>query len=450
MENNDKIFDAFKRNLENKINENIESNYNLDNNYSPLSKITKLSNFSFLSKFLISLGVTVLLVTSAFLFIPVFDKILLEKYIKIVNFATGNYAANDDLDYLNFKDIVYLELSDSELKNIGIIKSNDTVFLETESLYYPDSIRANIRFRDDEKLDSLERQTQLLNYSHNENLRYSKKGYDTNDVILLKRKYEISHYLFNSYLLQYNGWANNVYNKYAPVAIHTDGSCYLGSSTKCISTNTESPIISDFKESVDTIARNFSYFSKPRSIKTLALLSKMIPVKITMYNHNPSKPKKTRFPIIKTEVVLWFIPTEEFLNALPERYGLRIRNELQIIEKIENGEITTKQACKELGNEKSVFGICMNFHDNLEITSIYPSPGREDTRVKFINNKEQLLTAKIYNYNATEINTIVEKKQFSTGEHILWIDLSKFAPGFYIVVIIDEEGNTISSKFMKE
>jgi hypothetical protein len=431
-------------------------------NYEPSTKIGKIKGLSLLSKILISALVSfTIILTSIYFLLPVEYIQLAKSLLESEGQSLKESKIDKDSIYYNIKDLVFLELSDIELEKIGIIKKNDSIIFETEYLYQP-------QFKDSAKIQNIT----YLGKNDLGNNRYIlspkckfktrkivKMGYDTNQIQLVKNQSIITYYRFKTNTIKYEGWDNSKFNKFAPVSIHyhsfSDSKKVITYRESHIWNEIYSPILKGYEAALDTMGSYMENSSDVVSINKLGTLSKLIPIKITIYNKNKkmSSEKTTTiddFLIEKTEVILWYVPTEEFLNALPERYGLKVRNELQIIDKIEKGEISTKQACKELGDEESILGICLNYHKNLEIKSIYPSPGREDTHIKFENGKEQKLSVYLFDMSGKEVKCVADKKLFSQGEYNLWVDLSNINPGIYIAVIIDEEGNSISSKLIKE
>jgi hypothetical protein len=282
------------------------------------------------------------------------------------------------------------------------------------------------------------------------NKRMERKGYDTNNVQLIKSKYNISFYSFDSYTMHYQGWEHDKFSSFSPISIQSFCSSKARFKSSYLATMNSSPIVKEYESGLDTITKNFSTLSSKKSINSMGVISRLIPVKIKIYNKSGYKPVNKKYTIVESEIILWYVPTNEFINALPERYSSRLRNELEIIEKIEKGEIKKEEACKELQESESILGLCPVHHENLEIKSIYPSPGREDTHLKFSNGKEQKLSIYLFDMTGKEVKCIADKKLFLVGEHNLWIDLSNLISGIYIAVIIDDEGNAISSKFIKE
>lgn len=462
MKKLDEYINSFKKNLEIKINGSLVQTSNpFDENYIPKTKINKFRGLSFISKLLISsLATLAVLFTAFMLLVPESEKQLIGNLINSNQLSQSSDDSKKDSNYFNINELVYLELNDVELEKIGIIMRNDSIFIEGEFLYNPqlkDSVSTGnitVLGKSDLKFPYKLPYRKVFNTK-----KISSHGYDTNKTQLVKSQSIITHYRFKTNIIKYDGWSHSQFNKFAPVSIHTHSISFFMNkvrySEEHMINEEYSPILKGYKVALDTMENYFSESNFDESMNRLGASSKLIPVKITLYNHKKlwSKEKNgtiDEYLLEKTEVYLWYVPTEELLKALPERYSLRIRNELQIIDKIENGEISTKQACNELGKEESLLGICLNYHENLEIKSIYPSPGREDTRIKFTNGKEQKLSVYLYDMTGKEVKCIADKKLFLQGEHNLWIDLSNLIQGIYIAVIIDEEGNGISSKFMKE
>ena len=462
MKKLDEYFSVFNKNLDNltksTINEPIQS---LDENYIPKSKISKKGGLSILSKVLISTLVTLsVLITTFMLIIPDSENNLIANLFNSKQTSQSFDESKKDSNYYNINDLVYLELNETELEKIGIIMRNDSIFIDGEFLYNPqlkDSVSKNKYTVG--ITDSREFLTRLPHGKIFNTKKISKYGYDTNKTQLVKNQSIITHYRWETNTIKYDGWNHSQFNQFAPVSIHNHSISFFKNkvrySEKLMANEEFSPILKGFKVALDTMENCFSFSNFDESMNRLGASSKLIPVKITLYNHkklwsNEKKYTIDEYLIEKTDVYLWYVPTEELLNALPERYSLRIRNELQIIDKIESGEISTKEACSELGKEESLLGICLNYHENLEIKSIYPSPGRDDTHIKFTNGKEQKLSVYLFDMTGKEVKCIADKKLFLVGEHNLWIDLSNLISGIYIAVIIDEEGNAISSKFIKE
>lgn len=455
MKQIDEYFSVFNKNLD-ALPNSVDHKEMLDSDYKPQIGIARKSITPILRKVgLISASAIILLSVSLILF----SLINAEEFeVFLVNIAEklNIIDTRSGFDFMNITDINYVELSDDELAAIGIVKKGDTVSVITEQLATPELMTPSTSVDSTKLLDSLKKlpENQEPNTSVKvsifTNQRMARKGYDTNNVQLIKSKYNISFYSFNSYTMHYQGWEHNKYSSFAPVSIQSFCKSKARHNSNYITSNYASPILNEYKSGIDTL---FKYFIGVRSeikISSMGALSRLIPVRIKLYNRSGYKPEKKKYTIVEAEIVLWYVPTEEFINALPERYASRLRNELDVIEKIEKGEIKKEEACKELIVSESILGLCPVYHENLEIKSIYPSPGREDTHLKFSNGIPQKLNILLYSLRGEELQKLAQNKHFEIGEHDIWIDLSKLERGIYLIVIIDGEGNAISSKLIKE
>lgn len=349
-----------------------------------------------------------------------------------------------------FSDISYVELNYDELAAIGIIKKGDTISIITEDILMPSDIDLNYQKIKDSLYNLPENKKKGVKIEVDTYKKYSKLGYETTMPQLIKSKYNISFYTFNSYIMQYQGWDHNKYSSFSPVSIQSFCKSKVGYSVSYIAYLNPTNMPDEYRSGLDSLSKQFINRVDRKSINSMGALSKLIPVKIKLYNKSGYKPDNKKYTIVETDIILWYIPTDEFINALPERYSKRLKKELVIIDKIENGIIDKKEACMELNESESILGLCPIFHNNIEIKAIYPSPGMEDTHIKFDNGKEQKLSVFLYDMTGKEVRCVENNKLFPPGEHNLWIDLSNLKQGIYIAVIIDEGGNSISAKFIKE
>lgn len=450
MKKLDEYFSSYNKNLDRLSNSNDVSSIQ-KSNYEPKIGIAAKN----IIPMLVKLGLLSALVLIGISNYMLYQKNLEDFEVLMVNLLEklNVIDTRSGFDFMNITDINYVELSDDELAAIGILKKGDTVSVITEDIMPA--------YSNEEKIDYERIKDSLMRLPQHQNdteikisiasyKKYDKLGYDTNNVQLIKSKYNISFYSFNSYTMHYQGWVHDKFSSFSPISIQSFCSSKARYKASYLTTLNSSPIAKEYESGLDTLSQLFTSLNSKKSINSMGVLSRLIPVKIKIYNKSGYKPKNKKYTIVESEIILWYVPTDEFINALPERYSSRLRHELEIIEKIESGEIKKEEACKELQESESILGLCPVHHENLEIKSIYPSPGREDTHIKFTNGKEQKLSVYLFDMKGEEVKCIADKKLFLQGEHNLWIDLSNLISGIYIAVIIDDEGNAISSKFIKE
>ncbi len=179
--------------------------------------------------------------------------------------------------------------------------------------------------------------------------------------------------------------------------------------------------------------------SKPESYAPyLSMLDRLIPIKI-----------ETGFKNIPGPVYLWYLPTTEFLNALPERYSKSIRKELAILDKIENQNMEPEKACKGF-DEESFFGICDLSSGALSNIKIAPNPCLFDLNISFLATDTRSVNIQIFDINGRSVKTLGNYKLTDFGEQNYNFDISSLKTGIYQLVIISDQGEKISKRFIKQ
>src|SRR3989339_2081077 len=142
------------------------------------------------------------------------------------------------------------------------------------------------------------------------------------------------------------------------------------------------------------IHKEFKY----KGMRLSTTLKKLIPVKITdnMFNTNDSS--KLRL----SETILWYVPTKEFIEALPERYRNDINNQLELLAQLEKGTITEDKACDALKGKDSYFDICRLGNEYIKNLQVYPNPITNNSfNMKFNLLKKVKLEFDLYDINGS-------------------------------------------------
>ncbi len=169
----------------------------------------------------------------------------------------------------------------------------------------------------------------------------------------------------------------------------------------------------------------------------IAMLDRLIPVKM-----------QPKFPDTKP-LYLWYLPTTEFLNALPERYSKSIRKELAILDKIENQNVEPEKACKGF-DEESFLGICDLSSGALSNIKIAPNPCMFELDVTFNATDKRTVNIEIFDINGRNVKTLGNFNLSNFGEQSFSFDISQLRTGLYQLVIISDQGEKISKRFIKQ
>ena len=122
------------------------------------------------------------------------------------------------------------------------------------------------------------------------------------------------------------------------------------------------------------------------------------------------------------------MPTDEFINALPER----IKYEL----KLERDEIISDSA-----NSKSTctyFEVCKSTL-TVEDLKIYPNPAKQSVTIDFLINETADGKISLFNMGGSQVKILVSNTTFVLGFNSFHADLSNVTAGIYIVSVQTEK-----------
>lgn len=131
----------------------------------------------------------------------------------------------------------------------------------------------------------------------------------------------------------------------------------------------------------------------------------------------------------KEVIICWFYPTDEFLNALPQNIRPELKSELSLINRNVKSPATS---CTYFEACKSTLQI-----DNLRI---YPNPANYTATLEFDNSQLITGTISVANIAGVKLKEVVPKRTFSIGHNSYQLDLSGITSGMYLVSINTDKG----------
>ena len=264
------------------------------------------------------------------------------------------------------------------------------------------------------------------------------------------------------YVLPYSGWSNNEFCKTCPV-FTDDGNSHEFSFSPLFyfnnlfkefyKKNTEKLILKHvntlkFKESDSNnkkiIDDDLKIREQSLNTSSMRLLTNyLIPVKIMVpYFDNPVTKHKINHTI-------WFLPNEEFLNALPDSIGNLLRKELDAIKKVESGEMQPDQACKGLIPEETFFEVCKIASENIKMVDVIPNPVTNDANLKFILLEDRYVSISIHDQNGNFVKNVLDWEKLNNGEQNYHLDLNGLPAGTYIINITTDKSEKVVKRFIK-
>jgi hypothetical protein len=165
--------------------------------------------------------------------------------------------------------------------------------------------------------------------------------------------------------------------------------------------------------------------------------SKLLPIEIKFNNDD-----------LIEKLVLWYYPTDEFIESLPERYRKALRNEIEIISSIESGALSIDEACN-LIEEESFYDFCRFANGAIEIQNLYPNPvyGGEIT-MKFKTTELRNLEINIYDIQGAFIGRLSNINNLNAGEHHIKLKLSNLTTGTYLIGLKSDKDEFVSQRII--
>lgn len=127
--------------------------------------------------------------------------------------------------------------------------------------------------------------------------------------------------------------------------------------------------------------------------------------------------------------IFWFYPTDEFVDALPEKIKHQLKLERDAI--ITN-TINTQSSC-------TYFEVCKStlFVDDLKV---YPNPASQNITVEFSLSESISGRISLVNISGGLVKNIVPESNFNPGLNSFDANLSNVSPGIYLISIITPNG----------
>lgn len=324
--------------------------------------------------------------------------------------------------------IKFINLSLEELKKLNIIYSKGTM---------------NI---------TLEKKILKNEYNRQTLLKY---GYDPDEYNLYRKTMKFSINGVNSKYVKYSGWDQSQQSPLFPVAV----SCNITRNDPknkleidLFLFNNQSPYLEKdniLKNEIHKIIKEFlGKKTDNTKISDFSVINLLIPVKTEFKDFISYKGKLIECNFV---YVFWFVPSKELIDLLPTEYAQALIKEFNIVEKINNGEISPSEA----KDSQSVNGSYINLDNyrNSVITNamIYPNPAYNDFNIKFKLNETREISIIIYELTGQLIPqdkyTFV-KDIFQPGEHTIAIKFNNLSRGVYLISISTSKGEQVVQRLV--
>jgi len=170
---------------------------------------------------------------------------------------------------------------------------------------------------------------------------------------------------------------------------------------------------------------------------TLPLLNQLVPIRITLDNEKNS-----------AIITLWYIPEQRFISALPERFVLSIKNELQVHTDIVCKHIRSEEACSAFRGRATMFDICSSDAGAITQSAVYPNPAHGSAQCRYVLIQPRTITIALYTADGKFRKELLSQSEQSAGEQIVRLPLDDITGGLYLLSVSTTEGERIIQRLL--
>ena len=144
--------------------------------------------------------------------------------------------------------------------------------------------------------------------------------------------------------------------------------------------------------------------------------------------------RQSSFPeILQEDQVIWFEPSEELFDALPETIGNQLRKEYNYL------TAPNEEARRYLSTSCTFFEACKS---TLQVNNLklMPNPASYTTTISFEGLEEAPGTISLVNLSGNLVKVLVANETFKKGTNSFQFDLSGIGAGIYLISINTDKG----------
>lgn len=203
---------------------------------------------------------------------------------------------------------------------------------------------------------------------------------------------------------------------------------------------TGSPLLRKLGDSPEKLTNEvFDAYDNPATDLRYRTLNKLVPVRIRLESAEYiERAKRNR----GGEIVLWYVPTPEFVQALPDRYRAALEKELDLIASVEEGNLPPGEICRQMAGENVLMDFCRTGSGAVSYTRVWPNPAREDLTVHYVLTAPRRVAITLHDLSGRFLTEIAGYRQQPAGAHQekFALDREAVESGTYLVTLRTDQG----------
>lgn len=141
--------------------------------------------------------------------------------------------------------------------------------------------------------------------------------------------------------------------------------------------------------------------------------------------------------------ILWYYPSQELIDALPQRYRETLTKEFNLSR---NNEAICGLKIDTDTTYLNIWRLCSGAIENLKV---YPNPVVNVLKVQFYLKEARMISYSLYNTDGNKIKDLSKAKNYNTGLVEYNCDLSSIPNGIYMLVATSDKGEQVVSRIIK-
>jgi hypothetical protein len=166
------------------------------------------------------------------------------------------------------------------------------------------------------------------------------------------------------------------------------------------------------------------------------LISKLIPVYVYFKRINKATGEERKM----ADVTFWYRPSLEFIAALPERYRIPLETELKILKGIEQKEITPEDACEIIKGEPTFFDLCRTGSGTISELAVFPNPVEADSKCRFVLGEARKVQITLHTTDGRLLKDISPSGEMKAGEQQIPLNMAGVKGGAYLLAVTSHYG----------
>lgn len=337
----------------------------------------------------------------------------------------------------------FIELADSDMERLGIIRTAAGYELYTEDIIRYDDGEMRQRLaviRNDLKISV------RLSKSRFKEWYTSELGGDTTQSFaVIKHRVVLDTFTTSGQVLRYPS-AQCINPVISPLIVSHDYYRSAENHGKTVAMF-ENPLLLDSTSKLNSqVFEMYNVFVPDsvvecRDVTKYSLLAKLVPVYIRM-----GEQKSARRTTAGSDIILWYYPTPEFLDALPAQIANRLRIELGFTTLVEEGVLHAEELQQRYCGEHNYLDVCRAKDGALSIASVVPNPASERVTVKVHVTERRNFTVSLHDMFGNRV-AHVSNVQLSDSDEIA-IDVADKPAGTYLIAITSDKGEQVVERLI--